>query len=132
MNDNAKSLRSPLGVARGLGSANSGFEHWYLERISALILIPTGVYVMIGFLNNAVAGGYNGAIHWLQSPLSATFALLFLLAGLRHVVCGLQVVMEDYIPPKIVRLPMLFVIKFGAAALAILGTLSVGKIYFGV
>ncbi len=132
MSEKTKSLRSPLGVARGLGSAKSGFEHWQLERITALMLIPTAFYLLIGFLNHVVAGGYSGAMYWLQSPLSATFALLFLLAGLRHLTCGLQVVMEDYIPKERIRLPLLFVVKFVIAAMAILGSLSIAKIFFGV
>lgn len=119
-------------VWKNLGASSSGFEHWYLERISALILVPTGLYVLFGFLNNVVAGGYSGAMYWLQSPLSATFSLLFLLAGLRHMVCGLEIVMGDYIHRDVVRLPLLFVVKFGAAAMAILGTLSIAKIFFGV
>ncbi|MDR3425570.1 MAG: succinate dehydrogenase, hydrophobic membrane anchor protein [Alphaproteobacteria bacterium] len=132
MNEKTKSLRSPLGAAKGRGSAQSGFEHWYIERISALILLPTTAYVLIGFLDNVAKGGYSGAIYWLQSPLAAAFAILFLFAGLRHLVCGLQVVMEDYIHLTTARLPLLFAVKFGAVLLAILGVLSIAKIYFAV
>jgi len=127
-----KSLRTPLGKARGLGSAKSGTHHWMVQRVTALALIPLSLYVLIGFFNNAVSGGYSGAVYWLQSPLSATFTILFLLAGLRHGAVGLQVVIEDYVHCECAKFSAIFVVNFLAVALAILGTLSTAKIFFGV
>ena len=49
MNVKTKSMRSPLGVARGLGSAKSGTEHWMLQRLTALALIPLSLFVLVGF-----------------------------------------------------------------------------------
>ncbi len=132
MSAKMKSLRSPLGKARGLGSAKSGTEHWMVQRMTALALIPLTLYVLIGFINNAIEGGYSGAMYWLQSPLAATFTILLLLVGLRHAVIGLQVVIEDYVHCEATKIGSLFVIQFIAAGLAILGTLSVAKIFFGV
>ena len=128
----SSSLRSPLGKVRGLGSARCGTEHWKIQRITAVALIPLSIYVLIGFFNNAISGGYSGAVYWLQSPLSATFTILFLLAGLRHGVIGLQVVIEDYVHCECTKFGMLFLVQFIGATLAILGTLSVAKIFFGV
>jgi succinate dehydrogenase / fumarate reductase membrane anchor subunit len=100
--------------------------------LTALALIPLTLYVLIGFVNTAVTGGYSGAIYWLQSPLSSTFTILMLLAGLYHAAAGMQEVIEDYVHCEGIKLASLFLIKFVAAALAVLGTLSVAKIFFGV
>jgi succinate dehydrogenase / fumarate reductase membrane anchor subunit len=127
-----QSLRSPLGKVRGLGSAKSGTHHWIVQRVTALALIPLSLYVLISFFNHAVSGGYSGAVYWLQSPLSATFTILFLLAGLRHGTIGLQVVIEDYIHSEWVKFVAIFIVNFSALTLAILGTLSTAKIFFGV
>ena len=132
MSDKEKSMRSPLGIARGMGAARQGTEHWKAQRYTALALIPVALYVLIGFVNNVVGGGYTGAMYWLQSPLSSTFVILFLLAGLAHAVIGLQVVIEDYVHCPAVRIALLLSVKIVAAALAILGILSVAKIFFGV
>ena len=132
MTPDKKSMRTPLAKARVFGSAKSGFEHWYRERLSALIAVPTGLYMLVGFLNNAVSGGYSGTMYWLQSPFASTMAILFLLASLVHVVCGLEVVMSDYIHDDRVRLPAVFALKFIAAGLAVVGTLSIAKIFLGV
>lgn len=34
------SLRSPLSQARGLGSAKDGVGHWWVQRLTAIALIP--------------------------------------------------------------------------------------------
>ncbi len=132
MKDNATSLRSPLGKARGLGSAKSGTEHWLAQRVTALALIPLTLYLLCGFVGNVIEGGYSGAMYWMQSPFIASFAILMLLSGLKHGALGLQVVIEDYIHCECAKFGMVFFVQFFGAALAILGTLSIAKIFFGV
>jgi succinate dehydrogenase / fumarate reductase membrane anchor subunit len=127
-----KSLRSALGKVRGKGSAKSGVAAWLDLRMMALVLIPLTLYALIGFLNNAVSGGYSGAVYWLQSPVSATFTILMLLAGFKHGAAGLKEIIEDYVHTEFSKLALIFAVNFVAAALAILGTLSVAKIFFGV
>jgi len=132
MSEQKKSLRSDLSVARGLGSAKSGVEHWAIERLSALVLIPVSIYLVCGFMRNVVDGGYSGAVYWLQSPVSAAFTLLFLLAGLKHLAGGLQVVIDDYIHNESAKLSLLFIVKFACAFMALIGSLSLTKVFLGV
>ena len=132
MTDKIPSMRSPLGKTRGLGSAKTGTEHWNLQRLTAYALIPLTLYCLVGFLDKAVSGGYIGAMYWLQSPFSATFTIMMLLTGLRHSTLGLQVVIEDYCHNHASKTALLFIVHYIALALAILGTLSVAKIFFGV
>ena len=131
MSEKIKSLRSPLAKARGLGSAKSGTEHWLAQRMTALALIPLMIYVLVSFFDQAVFGGYNGAITWLHAPVAATLVVLTLLISLRHGVLGLQIIIEDYTHHEGLKILSLLVVKFLAAALAILGSLSVAKIFFG-
>jgi succinate dehydrogenase / fumarate reductase membrane anchor subunit len=132
MSESLKSLRSPLGKVRGLGSAKSGTEHWLVQRVTALALIPLSLYVIIGFFDNAISNGYSGAVYWLQSPLPATFTILLIFAGLRHGAVGLQVIIEDYIHTEWVKFGAVFVVYFAGVTLAILGTLATARIFFGV
>jgi succinate dehydrogenase / fumarate reductase membrane anchor subunit len=132
MSGKTKSLRSPLGKVRGLGSSKSGTQQWINLRMTSVVLVPLTLYVLIGFVNNAVSGGYSGAIYWLQSPLSAAFTILMLLVGLHHGAAGMREVIEDYIHQTSGKIVSLLVVYFTAATLAVLGTLSVAKIFFGV
>ena len=40
-------MRSPLGRAVGLGSAKEGVEHWWRQRMTALLLVPLVVWFVI-------------------------------------------------------------------------------------
>ncbi|MEO1997533.1 MAG: succinate dehydrogenase, hydrophobic membrane anchor protein, partial [Planctomycetaceae bacterium] len=37
-------LRTPLGQVRGLGSAKEGTNHFWLQRLTAIALIPLSVW----------------------------------------------------------------------------------------
>jgi succinate dehydrogenase / fumarate reductase, membrane anchor subunit len=132
MKHDKRSLRSPLGQVRALGSAKSGTEHWWMLRITSIILVPLSVYVMIGFFVHAIDGGYEGAIHWLRSPLSATFVVLFLVASFHHAANGLQVVIEDYVHCEKAKLVSLITIKCIAGLLVVLGVLATVIVLLGV
>jgi succinate dehydrogenase hydrophobic anchor subunit len=41
---NNEGMRSPLGRALGLGSAKTGVQQWWRERVSALALVPLTVW----------------------------------------------------------------------------------------
>ena len=132
MSKKSKSLRSDLGTARGLGSAKSGVEHWAAERLSALLIIPAALYFLYGFIHNVVDGGYSGTVYWLHSPIVAATTWLFLLASLKHLAGGLQVVIEDYIHCECSKFATIFIVKFCCAFMAIIGSLSLIQIYLGV
>ena len=88
-------FRSPLSQAMGLGSAKHGFSHWWWQRVTAIALIPMGLWFVISVL--CLAGGTHAQAHeWLSSPINATIVLLFTLTALFHAQTGLQVVIEDY------------------------------------
>jgi succinate dehydrogenase / fumarate reductase membrane anchor subunit len=97
------SLRSPLGAALGYGSAKSGSGHWYAQRVSAVALVVLGLW-FLGSLLWLGDLGHAAVVRWLQSPLQAALCALFVLASAYHAWLGLQVVIEDYIGHKGVRL----------------------------
>jgi succinate dehydrogenase / fumarate reductase membrane anchor subunit len=44
------SMRSPLGRAKGLGSSRSGVSHWWMQRLTAMGMVPLVLYCLISFL----------------------------------------------------------------------------------
>ena len=62
------SLRSPLGKARGLGSAKEGAAHWWAQRMSAVALIPLVIWFVASIAALAGADYVTFAIG-LQHPL---------------------------------------------------------------
>lgn len=127
-----KSFRSALGRVRGLGSARNGTQHWWIQRLISLVLIPLGIYFCTTFFQNVIEGGYKEAIVWIRSPYTSTLLILFLLTTLHHTASGIQVVVEDYVHCEKVKLLSIFFVKLICASFAILGTLAIVKILFGV
>lgn len=129
---NAPALRSMLGRVRALGSARSGTHEWYMMKLTSAALLVLALYPLFGFFIYAVYGGREGALEWVRCPFSATGIILFLIAGFHHAAHGLQVVIEDYVHCPCAKNALLFAVKFGAVACAILGILATLKISLGV
>ena len=125
----SSSMQSPLGKARGLGSARSGVSHWWLQRLTAMGMIPLVLYTVGGLVLNAGAD-YETARQWLLQPVNATCLLLLLGVGFFHASLGLQVIVEDYISGETTRLLSLVAIKLVMTALAALSIFSVLSIAF--
>lgn len=89
-------LRSPLGRAIGLGSAKAGFEHWWMERVTAVALMPLTVWFAASVIGHG-SSDYETFIRWLGSPLTAVLMILLLVALFWHAALGFQVVIEDYV-----------------------------------
>src|SRR6185437_10588243 len=45
------SLRSPLGRVLGLGSAKEGVQHWWVQRLTSVALVPLGVWFTVSLLS---------------------------------------------------------------------------------
>jgi succinate dehydrogenase / fumarate reductase, membrane anchor subunit len=126
----AKSLRSPLGRAIGLGSAKEGAEHWWLQRLTAIALIPLSLWFVASVI--ALAGAdHVQVVDWLSSPLAAIIMVLLIGATFYHAALGLQVVIEDYVHAEGLKIAALVLNKLVCFALAIAGIFAVLKIAFG-
>jgi succinate dehydrogenase / fumarate reductase membrane anchor subunit len=121
--NSSKSLRSPIARARGLGSAKEGVSHWWTQRLTALALIPLGIWFVASVV--CLAGADHAAItQWLGAPFTLVALSLTLIAAFYHAVLGLQVVIEDYIHTKAVKLTLIILIQFAAFAFTAAGIIA--------
>ena len=90
------SFRSPLGTARGLGSAKSGTEHWMAQRLSSLAILPLTLWFVWSLMCMAGAD-YATFAAWLANPVVAILMSAFSIVLFYHAQLGLQVVIEDYV-----------------------------------
>ena len=89
-------MRTPLGRVRGHGSAKSGTEHFWRQRLTAVANIPltiAGIIIVVSLLGR----NHAAAAQILGSPLIAIIMLLFMFSITYHMRLGMQVVIEDYI-----------------------------------
>jgi succinate dehydrogenase membrane anchor subunit len=123
-------LRSPLGRALGLGSAKEGVAHWWAQRLSAVALVPLGLWFCASLI--AVAGADRAAlVDWLKSPVSAILMILTIIAVFYHAALGVQVVIEDYVASEGIKIVGVVLTKLAAILLAVAGVFAVVKLALG-
>ena len=115
----AKDLRSPLKVARGLGSSQSGVGHWWTQRVTAAALVVLLIWFVITVLG-LLHADYATALATVAKPWNALLLIVLLVTMFWHAVLGLQVVIEDYVHTRWKEVLSLVLIKF----LAVLGALA--------
>jgi succinate dehydrogenase / fumarate reductase membrane anchor subunit len=121
--------RSALGRAQGLGSAKDGLHHWWVQRLTALALLPLVIYFVISVLMLSGASR-AGMQSYFAEPWNTVLFLALIGALFYHAQLGLQTVIEDYIRPECVRLAAQLVVKGGIALLALACAVSVLKLAF--
>ncbi|MGH7062820.1 MAG: succinate dehydrogenase, hydrophobic membrane anchor protein [Stellaceae bacterium] len=123
-------MRSPLGRVLGLGSAKEGVEHWWLQRLTAVALVPLVLWFAAGIVR--LAGADLAAVRdWAGHPLPATLLVLLLAATFYHAALGLQVVIEDYIHAALTRIGLVMAVRLVCAAFAAAGIIAVLGMAFG-
>ena len=126
----AARLRSPVGRAIGLGSAKEGVEHWWLQRVTAVALVPLTLWFVISVVRLSSAD-IDTVRDWVGRPLPAILLVLLLIATFWHASLGVQVVIEDYVHTDLAKLGLLIVIRLACFALAVAGVIAVLGIAFG-
>jgi succinate dehydrogenase / fumarate reductase membrane anchor subunit len=124
------SLRSPLAAARGLGSAKSGTEHWWAQRVTAVALVPLTIWFVVSLIAH-VGAPYEEVRAWIGAPVPAVLMICLVVAMFYHAQLGLQVVIEDYLHREPVKLAALLAVKGAAVFLSLLGVFSIARIAFG-
>ncbi|WP_293387250.1 succinate dehydrogenase, hydrophobic membrane anchor protein [Nevskia sp.] len=124
------SLRSPLSQARGLGSAKDGVGHWWMQRMTAIALIPLSLWFVFSLVRFPLLD-HATMVAWIHAPLVAVALVLFFLAMFYHAALGVQVVIEDYVGNEGVKLVSILVTKFALFAFGAAAIFAVLKIAFG-
>ena len=121
------SLRTPLSEAKGLGSAKEGASHWWLQRLTAVALVPLSIWLAfaVAMLGSA---SYETVLGWLQSPIVVVLLVLFIVATFYHTQLGLQVIVEDYVGGWL-KVTTLVLINFVCIVLAVAGIVALLKVF---
>lgn len=127
------SLRSPLGRVLGRGSAKSGVSHWWVQRVTAVALVPLTLWFLwqlACLAGNASGFGHDAVRAWAASGLTPVLLVSLIGTLTWHSALGVQVVLEDYVHAKPVKVAALLASTFLHVLLAVAGVYAVLRIAF--
>jgi len=121
------SLRTPLGKVRGLGSAKSGTEHWWMQRVTAIANIPLTLIAMI-IVISLVGADHATVTARLGHPLVVMVLLAFIGSVTWHMRLGMQVVIEDYIHTPWMEMTAHLLVKFAMTLGMVVSAISILRV----
>ena len=124
------SMRTPLSKVRGLGSAKSGTEHFWHQRLTAVANIALVIF-LIWFCVSIGGADRAEMTAALSNPLVALMLVFTIVSVTWHMRLGMQVVIEDYVHGEGSKLICLLGNTFFSLAVALTGLFAVLKISFG-
>jgi succinate dehydrogenase / fumarate reductase, membrane anchor subunit len=124
-------MRTPLRQIRGLGSAKSGTEHFWRQRLTAIANVP----LVIGFIvivTSLLDRNHATVVQILGSPIVAILMLLFILSVTYHMGIGMQVIIGDYARREGTRVVLLIANTFFVVAIGMASACAILKLSCGV
>ena len=120
-------MRSPLGRARGLGSARAGSKHWWAQRLTSIALVPLTLWFLCGMVR-MIGATRDDVVFWMAGPLPIVLMIVLVIATFHHLQLGLQVVIEDYVHNDALRVGSILLVRAVAVLLALSCIISVLKL----
>ncbi|MFC1719639.1 succinate dehydrogenase, hydrophobic membrane anchor protein [Pseudomonadota bacterium] len=122
--------RSPLSVARGLGSSGDGLGHWWMQRLTAIALVPLVLWFVVSIISLS-GQDHEQVVTWLKSLPHSVLLSIFIMTALYHANLGLQAIFEDYIQARWLQLCARIVAGFAAVLVGFAGVFSLLRLAFG-
>jgi len=117
--------RAPLKNALGLGSSKSGVHHWWIQRLTAVALIPLTLWFAYALVSGCLdVTSVATAREFIAQPLHAMLLILLTFTMLHHSQLGLQVIIEDYVHGPLKTITLIGV-KFAHVIAGVAGIYSI-------
>lgn len=123
-------LRTGLSKAKGLGAAKHGVEHWWLQRVTAVALVPLSAWFVYSLITVMLARDIVSVSGWFTSPINTIVMILMLVALFLHAKLGVQVVIEDYVKHPVMKYGLLLASNFACFAFAAVCIVAVLRLHF--
>ncbi len=120
-------FQTPLAKVKGLGSAKAGTSHFWMQRMTAISLIPLSFW-MVFFTQKLFNAPHNEIVAWIAEPLNTTVAIVWVIAAFYHAALGLQVVIEDYVHTEWYKITAIWAMKLTFFFLAIAAIVALFRI----
>ena len=124
-------MRSHLGRVRGLGSSNNGVQHWWMQRLSGIALVPLSLWFVFSVIGVLINADLATVTNWVGQHYNPVLLILFVICMFHHAQLGLQVVIEDYTRSESTKITLLVTVKLAALLLSACSIFAVIRLTFG-
>ena len=123
-------LRSRLSRVKGLGSAGHGTHHWWMQRVTAVAMVPLSLWFVASLVTGLLSPNVIKVAEWFASPVNTIMMVMMIGALFTHAKLGAQVIIEDYVKCPVSKYSLLLANTFVCYAFASLSILAVLKLHF--
>ena len=109
---------------------NIVLNHWILQKVSALVLIPLGIWFLF-MLKDFLYYDLTNKILWFKNFYNSLLLSIFLLVSIFHLRLGLTVVIEDYIHSLKRKKTLLSLLEILYLFLAVFTVIMILILYMG-
>jgi succinate dehydrogenase / fumarate reductase, membrane anchor subunit len=124
------SLRSPLRRVLGLGSARDGVQHWWLQRLTSVALVPLSIWFVVSLLT-LPSLDHPIVTAWMSQSWTALLLIVLVLVATWHSQLGVRVVVEDYVHGAGAKFLTLVIVGFAHILLGAAGVFAVLRVACG-
>ena len=124
-------MRPPLARVLGRGTARSGTEHFWRQRLTAVANIPLTIAAMT-ILITLLGRNQAAVAQILGSRAVSIIMLLFVVSITVHMRIGMAVIIEDYVHDESAKLTLLMANTFFTIAVGLTSLFGIFKLAFGL
>jgi succinate dehydrogenase / fumarate reductase, membrane anchor subunit len=124
-------MRPPLARVLGRGSAKSGTEHFWRQRLTAVANIPLTIAAM-AILITLLGRNQAAVAQILGSHAVSIMMTLFVISITIHMRIGMAVIIEDYVHDESAKLTLLMANTFFTIAVGLTSLYGIFKLAFGL
>jgi succinate dehydrogenase / fumarate reductase membrane anchor subunit len=123
-------MATPLSRVRGLGSAHSGTETFWRQRLTAVANVPLVIFLIWSIVTH-IGADYGTVKDYLARPLVAAAMLALVISAAIHMRIGLKEIIEDYVHGDGAKIAAVILATFFAVGVGLASVLAIVKISLG-
>ena len=123
-------MATPLSRVRGLGSAHSGTETFWRQRLTAVANVPLVIFLIWSIVTH-IGADYATVKDYLARPLVAAAMLALVISAAIHMRIGLKEIIEDYLHGDGAKIAAVILATFFAVGVGLASALAILKISLG-
>jgi succinate dehydrogenase / fumarate reductase membrane anchor subunit len=122
-------MTTALKRVRGLGSARSGTETFWHQRLTAVANVPLVIFLILSIVTH-IGADYADIKAYLAQPLVAVLLLALVISAAIHMRIGLKEIIEDYVHGGL-KVVAILLATFFAAGIGLASAVAITKISVG-